>query len=51
MSFSEQVQVIKRSMVAFLQQHVEGIDRTGYLTSDIIQSDDHAENLVAVASR
>jgi pimeloyl-ACP methyl ester carboxylesterase len=51
MFVSEQVQIIKRSMVAFLQQHVEGIDRTSYLTGDIIQSDVNDKYLVAVASR
>ena len=51
MLFSEQVQVIKRSMVAFLQHHLQDIDRTNYLTGDIVQSDITAGLLVDVESR
>lgn len=48
---SEEVQVMKRTMVAFLQQKVQGINRTEYLTGAIIEADVASGYLVAVESR
>ena len=48
---SEEVQIIKRSMVAFLQQEAQGIDRTEYLTGVRIQRDVKAGYLDKVVSR
>ncbi|CAB9525367.1 expressed unknown protein [Seminavis robusta] len=48
---SEQIQLIKRSMVAFLQQHIQGIGRDDYLTGNIVQADIDSGYLNAVESR
>lgn len=43
---STQIQIIKRTMVAFLQEQVQGIDRKEYLTGSIIQTDIEEGNVV-----
>jgi pimeloyl-ACP methyl ester carboxylesterase len=48
---SEEVQLMKRTMVAFLQQQIQRIDRTEYLTGTIIEEDVQSGYLVAVDSR
>ena len=48
---SEEVQVMKRTMVAFLQQQIQDIDRTQYMTGDIIQADIRSGHVVDVDYR
>lgn len=48
---SKQVQIIKRTMVAFLMQDVLGSDVEAYLTGSIIQTDVEEDRLVSVVTR
>ncbi|CAB9503101.1 expressed unknown protein [Seminavis robusta] len=48
---SKQVQIIKRTMVAFLEQEVLGEDSGAYLTGSIIQADINDGYLVSVENR
>ena len=48
---SDEVQMMKRTMVAWLQEHFQGIIRTDYLTGERIQADIQAGYLDSVASR
>lgn len=48
---SKQIQIIKRTMLAFLMQEVRGADMENYLTGEIIQADIDKDRLVSVESR
>jgi pimeloyl-ACP methyl ester carboxylesterase len=48
---SKQVQIIKRTMIAFLEQVVLGVNRSDYLTGSIIQRDIDDRLLESVDSR
>lgn len=48
---SKQVQIVKRTMLAFLLQEVRGTDVEEYLTGDIIQADIDKNRLISVETR
>lgn len=48
---SEQIQVVKRTMVAYLDQETQGFDATEYLTGSIIQNDINAGRLIGKQNR